>query len=92
MKTWKTRELEYIKDCYGDVIAEYEGFTDDRRLYCNTYNMLIEAIESLQDDPNVVVRCAMNNYINDELQMMARIKEHFTRRAQPGGKAGQEVL
>ena len=76
-ETWKALKLDYLAFIFGDVVKEWEQYNDDRRLYVNTYRMIFEGIESLPEEPNIVVKCAMNHYIDEELEMMKEIRNRF---------------
>ena len=75
--TWKTHKLGYLKGVYGGYVAEFDKYHDDRKLYCNMYRSLVEAVESLPDEPNGAVKVAMNRYINGELDTMQEIIDYF---------------
>ena len=79
--TWKEHKFDYMQFMYGDKLAEYEHCKDDRRVYFNTYNMIIEALKELPDEPSAYVCCAMNHYIDEDLKRLDRIREVFDKRA-----------
>ena len=76
-KTWKQQKLDFMKHLYGKYIDEFRGCQDDRGLYCNTYWLIVEAIESLDDNPNNYVCVAVNNAIRADLAMMDGILVRF---------------
>lgn len=78
-KSWKRRKLSYLEFYYGDNYKVWKDLDtgDDRQLYCNTYEMIKEAIESLDDNPLSFVCVAMNGYIEKEEIMLDRIISNF---------------
>lgn len=79
--TWKEHKLNYMQFMYGDKIAEYEHCKDDRRVYFNIYNMIIEALNDLPDEPNNYICVAMNHNIDEDLKTLDRIRLHFDNKA-----------
>lgn len=79
MSTWKENKLDYLKTCYSDLLPKFIGFSDDRGLYVSIYKLLIDDINSLQDEPTVGVRVAMNRYIHDEIETLDNIKSNYKR-------------
>lgn len=75
--SWKESKKYTMEKFYGKYLKEFEGYSDDRKIYCNTYAMIMKALESLQDDPECYVRCAMNQMINNDMGMMDRIILRF---------------
>lgn len=76
-KTWKQARLHDIELCYGGCIEEYKGFTDDRLIYVNTYNQIIEAITSLPEEPCSYIKVAMWHQFNKDKEILNRIKAEF---------------
>lgn len=79
--TWKEHKLNYMQFMYGDKIAEYEHCKDDRRVYFNIYNMIIEALNDLPDEPNKYICVAMNHKIDEDKKTLDRIRLHFDNKA-----------
>ena len=79
--TWKERKLEHIEYFYGKAYEQFkaEDAHDDRRVYINVYEMIIEAVKSLEDEPNNYVCVAMNDYIKHDLEILRRIGKRFGR-------------
>jgi len=75
--TWKERQKKTLLEYYAKYIPEFEDHDDDRLIYCNTYKMITKALDDLPEEPQVLVRCAMNKAINQELCMMDRIILRF---------------
>lgn len=76
-KTWKQAKLHDIEIQFGGCIEEYKGFTDDRMVYVNTYSQIIEAIESLPEEPHSYVKVAMFHQINKDKEVLNRIYRNF---------------
>ena len=76
-KTWKQAKLHDIEITFGGCIEEYKNFTDDRLVYVNIYNQIIEALESLPEEPNNYIKVAMVNQINKDKKIMNRIYSNF---------------
>lgn len=75
--TWKEQKLDYMKYFFEEKAILWKDEHDDRRLYSNMYFQIKEAIESLEDEPNIYVCVAMNNEINKDKETMKSILEHF---------------
>ena len=76
-KTWKQARLHDIELRYGGHIEEYKGFTDDRLIYVNTYNQIIEAITSLPEEPCSYIKVAMWHQFNKDKEILNRIQAEF---------------
>lgn len=78
---WKHCKLALLKLVYGKQVEHWTNtfppVCDDRRLYLNIYNQLVEAVNSLPDNPNTVVCVAINRYISEELKTLDAIKTVF---------------
>lgn len=78
--TWKEQKLYYLKWKFNDkyLFWKDQDLHDDRRVYCNCYEMLVEAVNSLPDEPHITVCCAMNEYMNTQyFEAMKSILDHF---------------
>ena len=78
--SWKEMKLDNLRFFYGKLAAAWEGEDDDRGLFSNTYKMIIAAIESLPENPDNYVRCAMNHAISADTKTMNSIAARFTGR------------
>lgn len=76
-KSWKERERDYFSFMYGDLAEDWKDEIDDRKLFSNTYFMIMEAINSLDDDPNPYVKVAMNRMLEADNCMLDRILYFF---------------
>ena len=78
---WKSLKIAGLEMEYGKKAEEWNNFyppvSDDRRVYINIYHQLIEAVQSLTDNPNTIVCVAMNRYITEEKKTLDEIKEAF---------------
>lgn len=78
---WKSLKIAVLEMEYGKKAEEwnniYPPVSDDRRVYINIYHQLIEAVQSLTDNPNNIVCVAMNRYIAGEKKVLDEIKEVF---------------
>ena len=75
--TWKERQKKTLLEHYAKYVPEFEGHDDDRELYCNTYKMIIKALDDLPEEPQLFTRCAMLAAINQDLCMLDRIILRF---------------
>lgn len=81
-KTWKEAKLtSFIKRNSG-LYAEYKkavenGCDDDRRVFVNTFDMIVNAIASLPDEPVAYIRVAMWRQINHDQDTLDRIAANF---------------
>lgn len=78
---WKSLKLAVLEMEYGKQAKVwndlYPPVNDDRRVYINIYHQLIEAVQSLTDNPNNIVCVAMNRYITEEKKILDEIKKVF---------------
>lgn len=77
-ESWKTLRTKNLKLRYGKRYDEWKHYSDDRKVFANTYEMLMEAIESLPDEPKPFVCVAMNEAINKECRMLDEIIDEFS--------------
>lgn len=76
--SWKEAKLAHLRFFYGRLAVAWEGESDDRGLFSNTYKMIVNAVSSLPENPGNYVRCAMNHAISADLEMMDRIAVRFS--------------
>nr|DAK63813.1 MAG TPA: hypothetical protein [Bacteriophage sp.] len=78
---WKSLKIAVLEMEYGKKADEwnnlYPPVSDDRRVYINIYHQLCDAVKSLTDNPNTIVRVAMNRYIAEEKKTLDEIKKVF---------------
>lgn len=77
MKTWKREKIDMMKRMYGKRIDAYGACHDDRRVYANTYHMIMEALSELSEDPPVWLKAAVNAKLKEEMKVLDRIARHF---------------
>ena len=78
-KTWKEVMLNYIDCFYGEKAEAWKNERNDKRVFSNTYFMIVEALESLPDEPHNYVKVAVHAHIKENEEMMKRIIERFER-------------
>ena len=72
-KTWKSEKLDFLKFRYEKKAEEWKERHDDRRLFSNTYYLIITAIETLPEEPNNYVCVAMNAMIKKDREILDSI-------------------
>ena len=77
-KTWKQRIIHDVKVQYGGCIEEYKGHDDDRLVYVGTFNLIIEALNTLPEEPVSYIKVAILRQINHDKEMLDRIRARFT--------------
>lgn len=75
--TWKQARLHDIEVRYGGIVEEFKGHEDDRLVFINIYNQIVEAIESLPEEPLAYIRVAMWRQINNDEEILNRIYNCF---------------
>ena len=78
-RDWKSRKLAVLELDYGEKATAWAGepIEDDRRVFVNTYYQIIEAVQSLPDNPHTIVCVAMNRYIDSMKKVMDDILARF---------------
>ena len=76
-KTWKERQIDRFRWDYGFHAELFADEHDDRRLLANIYNLIMEALQSLPDNPNNYVCCAMNHRFEEDKKIMDGILERY---------------
>ena len=67
-----------LKTNYSEQREEWKGVCyDDRRLYCDIFDMLTEALDDMQGVENNWVWAAFNEQFSKELKMLDQIKTNF---------------
>lgn len=79
-KTWKSRKLWQIRRKYEDNIEKWKDAQDDRRVFVNMFNIMIEAICSLPEEPYTFICVAMNDKIDKYMETMDSILGRFADR------------
>lgn len=76
MKSSKIKK-RYLKLSFGKEREEYKNQTDDRGLFCNTYDILMEACEAMSNVENNTIWVAFNRYFRQEVETLEEIKQRF---------------
>lgn len=82
-KTWKARKLHDFDLLYETTYRNFRNQidtldrNDDRRIFVNMYDRIVEAINSLPDDPVTYVRIAMWRAINKDKEELNKIQAQF---------------
>lgn len=79
MTNWKENKIHHLEYFYGRAYRQFkaEGAHDDRIVYVNTYEMILKAINSLRKEPDIFVKCAMNEHIEKNLEILREIGKEF---------------
>ena len=79
MKTWKQIHAEHLRMWYGSRAEAWKDITttDDRLIYCNIYRRMLEALESLPDEPHNYICVAMNHKMKEDRATLDSIKATF---------------
>lgn len=76
--TWKDEKYRFLKLNYMLYYLRWYGvYNDDRAIYCNLYCQIIDAIESVVDNPAPLARVGLNNAIRHNTDVMDRIITKF---------------
>ena len=77
-QSWKQRHIHHLKMLYGPLAEAWRGITsDDRLVFCNIYRRMLEALNSLPDEPLNYVCVAMNHALQDDRKILDRIAAAF---------------
>lgn len=81
--TWKESKIDYMRLLYGEQMPKYTKEMesakrrDDRQVYINTYNFIMEMLETLPDEPHLYVKVAINDKMDKDIKMLQEINLHF---------------
>lgn len=72
--------INYIKGKYQKQADKWgsEAYRDDRKLYCNMYGMIIEALEFLTDETPILIKSALIEKIDENAKVLDRILKKFS--------------
>lgn len=76
-KTWRAANIHNMQVRYGTWAEEFKGYDDDRAIYVKLYNQIIEALESLPEEPLPYIRVAMWRQMAKDKEMLNRIAARF---------------
>lgn len=76
--TWKNAKYGILKLNYIHYYLMWYGlYKDDRAIYCNLYRQIIDALESVVDNPAPLARFGLNNAIRGNMDTMDKIIANF---------------
>lgn len=79
---WKHTKLKLLEMAYGRQAKAwnnlYPPVNDDRRVYIVIYHQIVDAVNSLPDNPHAMVCVAMNHQINEETKTLDKIQATFS--------------
>ncbi|MBQ6595324.1 MAG: hypothetical protein IJH78_06700 [Clostridia bacterium] len=78
-KTWKQVHMTYLTHFYGKRAEEWSSIPerDDRVLFVNVYRMMLEAIATLPENPNIYVCVAMDKKMQEDRKILDRVLGSF---------------
>ena len=81
-QSWKQMHRDYFIITFRDTFEKFDesGAHDDRMVFCNMYRYMLEALDSLPENPHNIVCVAMNEKLKEYRETMRKIKEHFSNR------------
>lgn len=69
---------EYIKRFYSKYYEQWKGiYFDDRNRFCNLYELILNGLEEIPEDPYIYVKCAMNDTIRKDCETLDNIVKYF---------------
>lgn len=73
-KSWKKMWTDHFERKYAEAASRWSGcYSDDRLVFCNVYHMIMRALDSLPEDPDVLVKSAMVSKFHEEQEALDRI-------------------
>lgn len=77
-KPWKQMWKDHLARHYGEAADRWKNEThDDRLVFVNCYRIMQEALDTLPDEPNNFIACAVTNRIHDTMKTLDEIAEVF---------------
>ena len=76
-KTWREKQIDWLRFDYGLYAEMWENESDDRLVMSNTYYQIIEALESLPANPPAWVCVAIADKIREDEALMDGIIERY---------------
>lgn len=77
MCEYSKQKIEFMENIYGGYIKRFTGYNDDRRLYINIYNIIIDSLISLDAEPTTYIKVAINRQIADDTKCLDEILKEF---------------
>lgn len=82
-----------LKLDFQDLRATWEGYHDDRRIFCNLYDMLMAALDEMESVTSNLIWVAFNHQFKEDYEMLGRIRDNFAGKAgEPGGAENRNPL
>jgi len=78
MTAWVKKKLEYHEFKYKKIYDKWTEFNDDRRLFCNMYEIIRDAILAISEVDNNFVQVAFNHEENIKYETMDEIVNYFS--------------
>ena len=73
-KSWKKMWTDHFRMKYSETVERWTDCrSDDRLIFCNVYRMIMRALDSLPEDPDVLVKSAMVSKFHEEQEALDRI-------------------
>ncbi len=66
-----------LKQHFEKLRNQFDGFNDDRAVFCNIYDMLMEALATMETVENNLVWVAFNNEYCKEFSDLQDIADRF---------------
>lgn len=70
-------KIELLKINYKKYRETWKDEQDDRLVFCNTYDMILEACEAMKSVTNNFIWVAFNEHYREEEQLLNDIIKHF---------------
>lgn len=69
---------DYLRLSFGKQYKIWLKCADDRKLFCNIYETLMESLDEMENVSNNLVWVAYHEKFREEYQMLKNIKERFS--------------
>jgi hypothetical protein len=74
------RKIKYFKLVTEKYYDKWVNETDDRKLFCNQYELIIEALEDLKNVNSILLLSSFNIEFSERLKEMEQIIKRFESR------------
>lgn len=64
---------------FGKKREEYKGFTDDRQVFCNIYDMLMQSLDEMEKVENNYIWVAFNKAYREDFNTLKEIDNYFSK-------------
>ena len=77
--SWKQKQIHGLKFRYGRLAEQWgkQIHGDDRDVYCRTYQMMLNGLQSLSANPGLYIRVAVGEKLRTDRAMLDRIAGTF---------------